>query len=313
MSTLTMLAVSNAPSPYTALSPDASRAPPPTPRRRRRRPPPPPPSASSASGSTVGCATRFHRPPRCGPTACATPTIRRASGVRLRLHVHGPGGRGAHDGDGGEGGVQQRAASGGRARRLRRALEDSMPRSSGAVTVRAVRRTLDAVSANSENPVKPVTAGFPGPHKRSSMPPIGSVTVANKNIPDSGFSDDDGSADPRLSAALAAWAEDRTAERPGPRGPQGRPAARPRRRRARRGRGGRERAAPREDQRHGRAHPEGRRPHRPARLHLHRRRSPAGTPRPAPSPYPCTRRCRPPRTRRPTRSCSTWPGRCRTS
>jgi hypothetical protein len=38
--------------------------------------------------------------------------------------------------------------------------------------------------------------------------------VANKNIPDSPFSDDDGSADPRLSAALAAWAEDRTAEAP---------------------------------------------------------------------------------------------------
>jgi hypothetical protein len=40
------------------------------------------------------------------------------------------------------------------------------------------------------------------------------VTVANKNIPDPGFRDDDGSADPRLSAALAAWAEDRTAEGP---------------------------------------------------------------------------------------------------
>ena len=38
--------------------------------------------------------------------------------------------------------------------------------------------------------------------------------MANKNIPDSPFSDDDGSADPRLSAALAAWAEDRTAEAP---------------------------------------------------------------------------------------------------
>ncbi|MEV8428024.1 SseB family protein [Streptomyces sp. HUAS 31] len=38
--------------------------------------------------------------------------------------------------------------------------------------------------------------------------------MANKNIPDSPFSDDDGSADPRLSAALAAWAEDRTAEGP---------------------------------------------------------------------------------------------------
>ncbi|MEU6808705.1 SseB family protein [Streptomyces sp. NPDC046831] len=38
--------------------------------------------------------------------------------------------------------------------------------------------------------------------------------MAKKNIPDSGFSDDDGSADPRLSAALAAWAEDRTAVEP---------------------------------------------------------------------------------------------------
>ncbi|MFC8243218.1 SseB family protein [Streptomyces chartreusis] len=38
--------------------------------------------------------------------------------------------------------------------------------------------------------------------------------MANKNIPDSPFSDDDGSADPVLSAALAAWAEDRTAEAP---------------------------------------------------------------------------------------------------
>ncbi|MCL7429185.1 SseB family protein [Streptomyces sp. YS415] len=34
--------------------------------------------------------------------------------------------------------------------------------------------------------------------------------MANKNIPDSPFPDDDGSADPRLSAALAAWSEDRT-------------------------------------------------------------------------------------------------------
>ncbi|MCX5080549.1 SseB family protein [Streptomyces sp. NPDC056121] len=38
--------------------------------------------------------------------------------------------------------------------------------------------------------------------------------MANKNIPDPGFSDDDGSADPRLSAALAAWAADRTAHGP---------------------------------------------------------------------------------------------------
>ncbi|WP_329215733.1 SseB family protein [Streptomyces sp. NBC_01485] len=38
--------------------------------------------------------------------------------------------------------------------------------------------------------------------------------MANKNIPDPGFSDDDGSADPRLTAALAAWAKDRTAVGP---------------------------------------------------------------------------------------------------
>ncbi|MDF3299805.1 SseB family protein [Streptomyces tropicalis] len=38
--------------------------------------------------------------------------------------------------------------------------------------------------------------------------------MANKNIPDSGFSDDDGSADPRLGAALAAWSEDRSAVGP---------------------------------------------------------------------------------------------------
>ncbi|MFE3326378.1 SseB family protein [Streptomyces sp. NPDC059176] len=38
--------------------------------------------------------------------------------------------------------------------------------------------------------------------------------MALKNIPDPGFSDDDGSADPALTAALAAWAEDRTREQP---------------------------------------------------------------------------------------------------
>lgn len=35
--------------------------------------------------------------------------------------------------------------------------------------------------------------------------------MAQKNIPDSGYSDDDGTADPVLTAALAAWADDRTA------------------------------------------------------------------------------------------------------
>lgn len=35
-----------------------------------------------------------------------------------------------------------------------------------------------------------------------------------KNIPDPGYSDDDGSADPALAAALAAWAEDRKAVGP---------------------------------------------------------------------------------------------------
>ncbi|MEU3348650.1 SseB family protein [Streptomyces sp. NPDC006700] len=38
--------------------------------------------------------------------------------------------------------------------------------------------------------------------------------MATKNIPDSGFSDDDGSADPGLSTALTAWAADRTAVGP---------------------------------------------------------------------------------------------------
>ncbi|GGV14560.1 hypothetical protein GCM10010275_64830 [Streptomyces litmocidini] len=38
--------------------------------------------------------------------------------------------------------------------------------------------------------------------------------MALKNIPDPGFSEDDGTADPRLVAALAAWAEDRTAHGP---------------------------------------------------------------------------------------------------
>ncbi|WP_149183758.1 SseB family protein [Streptomyces sp. TRM49041] len=36
--------------------------------------------------------------------------------------------------------------------------------------------------------------------------------MALKNIPDPAFSDDDGSADPKLTEALAAWAEDRSAE-----------------------------------------------------------------------------------------------------
>ncbi|MFE3633099.1 SseB family protein [Streptomyces sp. NPDC059168] len=38
--------------------------------------------------------------------------------------------------------------------------------------------------------------------------------MAKKNIPDPGYSDDDGSADPGLSAALAAWAGDRAAVGP---------------------------------------------------------------------------------------------------
>ncbi|MEV7566674.1 SseB family protein [Streptomyces tanashiensis] len=38
--------------------------------------------------------------------------------------------------------------------------------------------------------------------------------MALKNIPDPGFSEDDGTADPRLAAALAAWAEARTAHGP---------------------------------------------------------------------------------------------------
>ncbi|MFD0023298.1 SseB family protein [Streptomyces sp. NPDC058382] len=38
--------------------------------------------------------------------------------------------------------------------------------------------------------------------------------MAQKNIPDSGYSDDDGTADPALTAALAAWAENRKAVGP---------------------------------------------------------------------------------------------------
>ncbi|MFJ8851183.1 SseB family protein [Streptomyces sp. NPDC102437] len=38
--------------------------------------------------------------------------------------------------------------------------------------------------------------------------------MAQKNIPDPGYSDDDGTADPALAAALAAWAEDRKAVGP---------------------------------------------------------------------------------------------------
>lgn len=38
--------------------------------------------------------------------------------------------------------------------------------------------------------------------------------MALKNIPDPGFSDDDGTADPALEAALAAWSVDRSAEQP---------------------------------------------------------------------------------------------------
>lgn len=64
------------------------------------------------------------------------------------------------------------------------------------------------------SPVNAVLPGLPGAPQARRSPAIGSVTVANKNIPDSAFSDDDGSADPRLSAALAAWAEDRTAVGP---------------------------------------------------------------------------------------------------
>ncbi|WUS96097.1 SseB family protein [Streptomyces sp. NBC_00708] len=38
--------------------------------------------------------------------------------------------------------------------------------------------------------------------------------MEQKNIPDPGYSDDDGTADPALASALAAWAEDRTAVAP---------------------------------------------------------------------------------------------------
>lgn len=62
--------------------------------------------------------------------------------------------------------------------------------------------------------VRGTSPGRPAQGTRRRPVPIGSVTVANKNIPDHAFRDDDGSADPALSAALAAWAEDRTAVGP---------------------------------------------------------------------------------------------------
>jgi type III secretion system (T3SS) SseB-like protein len=62
--------------------------------------------------------------------------------------------------------------------------------------------------------VSAVTAVFRGRDGSGGRARIGSVTVAKTNIPDPGYSDDDGSAEPRLAAALAAWAEDRTALEP---------------------------------------------------------------------------------------------------
>ncbi len=122
----------------------------------------------------------------------------------------------------------------------------------------------------------PDQTASPAPHKPGGFPPIGSVTVANKNIPDPGFSDDDGSADPRLSAALAAWAEDRSALGPVLEALKGARLLVPvvavlgeveedenglRREKTS------DMAVPT---------PEGRRPHRAARLHLHRLPRPLG-------------------------------------
>jgi type III secretion system (T3SS) SseB-like protein len=74
------------------------------------------------------------------------------------------------------------------------------------------------MSAEPKSPVNSAVIAFRGPAPVRRHPfdrvSIGSSTVANKNIPDSGFPDDDGSADPRLTAALAAWAADRTAVDP---------------------------------------------------------------------------------------------------
>ena len=118
-------------------------------------------------------------------------------------------------------------------------------------------------------------------------------SVALKNIPDPGFSDDDGSADPALAAALAAWQRDTGAEPSGAGRPARRPAAGARGGGARRGRDRPGRAAPREDQRHGGAHPARPRtagarcpPSPPPR------RWPAGAPTPGRWPSRCGRRCR---------------------
>ncbi len=135
------------------------------------------------------------------------------------------------------------------------------------------------------------------------------MTVANKNIPDPGFSDDDGSADPGLSAALAAWSEDRGAVGPVLEALKDARLLVPvvavlgeveEDERGLRREKSSDMAVP--TLKAGTAPPCP--PSRP------RTPSPAGTRRPAPSPYPCTRPSRPPPTRRPTRSCWTWRDPC---
>ncbi|CAM5408904.1 hypothetical protein STENM223S_00814 [Streptomyces tendae] len=194
---------------------------------------------------------------------------------------------------------------------------------------RGVRLPARQVQRRRRHP-RPVRhpALLPARVRASGPRPLRSVTVANKNIPDSPFRDDDGSADPRLSAALAAWAEDGNAVGPvlealkGARllvpvvavlgeveedDEEGREAP------WKGGGGRREGGLRREDQRHGRTDPEGRRPAPRCPPSPPPTPSPVGTRRPAPSPYRCTRRSRPPRTRRRTRLSWTWRAPCRSS
>lgn len=160
--------------------------------------------------------------------------------------------------------------------------------------------------------MKAVTGGFPGPHNRSSKPPIGSVTVANKNIPDPGFSDDDGSADPRLSAALAAWAEDRAAVGPVLDALKGArllvPVV------AVLGEVEEDENGLRREKTSDMAVPTLKAGSRTALPAFTSTASLARwDPAARPVAVPCTRRCRPPRTRRPTRSYWIWRGRCPSS
>ena len=104
-----------------------------------------------------------------------------------------------------------------------------------------------------------------------------------RDLPDPGFAGDDGSADPEVAAALAAYdARPGRAARRDAGGAAARPAARAGRRGARRGGARRAGAGARQDLRHGdRADAGARRPHGAAGVHQHRGAAPVEARRPA--------------------------------